>query len=208
MTSEPYNPEAPRIAMHVVTPVDAEDEALGAVASSLEGVASTMDDLTSQLTALTEAYGRTKMLRTTEAEIGRLFVRAQGYVDDSIADARERARQIVAGAQEQAFHIIDQAHAQAAEIVEQARRQAVLRPEAVARLSTTIEGFSRMNVELVNELSMLRETLSPMPGLTEPARPEPARPDPASVSLPGGQVPIHPSPGGPTGNAQEGRLAG
>jgi len=213
MTSEHHDPEAPRIAMHVVPPVDAEDEALEAVASSLESVASTMNHLTSQLTALTEAFGRTKTLRATEAEIGRLFVRAQEYVDDSIADARERARRIVAEAQDQAAHIIEQAQAQAAEIVEQARRQAILRPEAVAQLSNTIEGFSRMNVELVEELSRLRETLAPMAEpAAEPLVGSPPPPFEYPSNQNGGSQPAdtHPAaaPAETLPSSGQGRLAG
>jgi vacuolar-type H+-ATPase subunit H len=219
--------EGLRPPIHVVPPADPEeDEALEAVAASLSHVSGVMDRLTAQLTTLTEAFGWTKSVRTTEVEIGRLFVDAQAHVDQSIAnahaqggqivsDAHAEARQIVSDASAQAGQIVSAAHVeavrivqeaqtQAAAIVDEARRSEVLHPEAVARLSSTIEGFARMNTELVSELSALRESLQPVaeqyaPTPTTPAAspvPE-AVPDPIAVApepAPIAQAPVAPVP--------------
>ena len=196
MTPEHDSPKGQRPAVHVVPPTgsenqvleavaaalgdvaESEDEALEAIATSMGDVATVIQHLTAQLNELTEALGRTKTFRATEAEIGRLFARAQAYVEDAIGDAEERAHRVVAEAEVEAGRIIESAHVQAAEIVESARRETILRPEAVARLSTTIEGFSRMNVELVQELSRLRASLAP---IAQPAPP----PDPSTIAAPG-----------------------
>lgn len=216
MTPDGQDPDVPRPPMRVVPrPDSSEDDGLEAVATSLESVASVMDQLTGQLSQLTEAFGHTRTLRSTETEIGRLFLQAQAYVDESVGIAEVRARAIVSEAEVQAARIVTQANEEAAAIVERARRDAILRPEAVARLSSTIEGFSRMNDELVRELSMLRASLTPMEVQAPPpapstrastgseGRPAPdpsARPYPFDPAMPGRSE----SPGG----NEQGRLAG
>jgi hypothetical protein len=209
LTTERQFSEGLRPPIHVVPPAESGDEAtsedlaLEAVAASLSNVSTVMDHLTAQLTQLTEAFGHTRTIRNTEAEIGRLFVRAQAHVDESIDKAHAQAHQIVSQAQLEAARIVEQAHLQAAEIVEQARRSAILQPEAVTRLSSTIEGFARMNNELVRELSQLRESLAPM-AAAEPvvtSAPEvsvsvPVDPDPPASPTPPVSIPVPPPAAG------------
>jgi hypothetical protein len=189
--------------MHVVPPDPDEDQALEAVASSLAQVASVMDQLAGQLTNLTQAFGQTRNRRQAELEIGQLFVRAQEHVDGSIADADKQAHEIVAAARGEAAAIVAQARAEAdrividanteaQRIVEDAQKSAILSPEAVTRLSSTIEGFARMNTELVTELSALRTTLAPAArpaeagtALAAPGATTPADEPPSEQSHPG-----------------------
>jgi hypothetical protein len=173
MTSDPrFTPPHPP--MQVIEPEEGEDEALEAVAQSLSHVASVMDQLTGQLTQLTDAFGQTRSRRQAEAEIGRLFVEAQTYVDHSLEEARDEAGHILAGARDEAGRIVAaarteadrivaEANARADAIVAEARRSAILNPEAVTRLTSTIEGFARMNTELTEELTLLRSSLQPEP---------------------------------------------
>lgn len=204
------SPEGERPTIRVVPPEPTDDETLKAISSSLSSLSSTLTAVSGQLSQLNDAFDRTKAVRTTEEEIGRLFVRAQDYVDRSIEEAQDWARRVVEQANDQADRILHDAQAQAQRIVEEARSATILQPEAVARLSSTIEAFSRTNTELFEELASLRTALV----LRQSAPP----PDPAMVVLPSaGAAPVaasptYPPPASAPGTAQnpagDHRLAG
>jgi hypothetical protein len=120
-------------------------------------------------------------------EIGNIIVEAQRFADETAAEARRAADALVAQAQAEAARIIEQARRQADQSLaqaeqaraqaEQARAQAAATPsggspvpaEALAQLTATIDGFSRTNGALVEELSLLRQTLAgPAPQAVRP----------------------------------------
>jgi len=145
---------------------------LQSVNTALSSVASVMETLTTQLVDLTKVFARTKTMRATEEEIGRLFVEAQGYVDRSLEDARRRADGIVESARFEAAEIVAEAKREAAEIVAAAKRPAsTLPPDLAVRLASTIDVFHQANAALQHELSGLRATFAPP--ATEAAAPPP-----------------------------------
>jgi cell division septum initiation protein DivIVA len=114
---------------------------------------------------------------------------ARSRSDAILAAARAQASQIVTGAQAQAARLIEEASTEADRIVAEAKRRAILHPEAVERLSSTIETFARMNSELVGELSMLRSSMVPAAKATTGATPS----SPA-VAVPAAQTDPAPAP--------------
>jgi hypothetical protein len=140
----------------------------------------------------------------SEAEIGNIIIEAQRFADETALEARRAADAIVA-----------QAQAEANRIVQEAQRQAgapstipgtSIPTEAVSQLAATIDGFSRTNSALIEELSHLRQSLaaqvatasapvaatrpSPVPAPQVAPTPQAAPvPQPAPIP-PAGRVPV------------------
>jgi len=167
----------------------------------IEAMEDTVRQASGALDELQDLFKRMKSLMVLarehqlhEEKIGELFVRAQDYVNEALADAEERARQLIADAEFEAAQIVDDARDEAHRIINEARRATALAPEAVRQLQATIEGFARLNRELLGELTHLGEALAsyaqprlamspaaalpPPPGLYVQLPPPPRRPSP------------------------------
>ncbi|HEY3943452.1 MAG TPA: hypothetical protein VGL60_13355 [Acidimicrobiales bacterium] len=119
-----------------------------------------------------DAVHRLTVVRTTEAEIGDLLIRCQQFIEGAIADAERHAREIVASARSEADVILADATRRAHELEAgpAAYNPSVglppvvgpppaISPESARELNSTIDGYIRVNSELMHELRMLSGTL-------------------------------------------------
>jgi len=95
-----------------------------------------------------------------EAKIGQLFTRVQDYIDRTTAEAEEQARNLIAEAEFEAARIVSAAKDEAHRLITDASRPTGIPPEAIRQLQVTIEGFARLNADLLRELAALNETLN------------------------------------------------
>lgn len=140
---------------------DARDEIARAAASALGEIASNMNGLGKRIEEAAGTINHALIVSTSEVEIGKLFARAQEFVDQAVADAQEQASQLLADARAEASRIVDEAHYRAQQIMGQASTSRLLPPEAAQQLERTIESFSKANSELAEELVQLNKSLAP-----------------------------------------------
>ena len=136
-------------------------------AGALEGLRDILERLEGSITRAVDH-------RQTEEQFGHLFLRAQAFVDASIADAQERARHLVAESEHEASRIVAAARDEAARIVEEGHRTARMPVEAAQQLQTTVAHFGEVNRELLHELTTLGQLLTGRPPATAP-QPAPAQ---------------------------------
>ncbi len=191
-----------------------DDEAFEVIGLTVRHAAGAIDDLRDILDRLQSSVAQATEQRRNDIEIGRLFTRAQEFVEGAVIEAQELAQRIVADAEFEAARIIAAAKDEAHRLVEEGRHSTALPAEAVAALRATIGEFGRMNGALVQELSALNEAMEnhravrqidsvPVP----PTRPSPLPgeesdepPALADSTTPGGQTPEWgPPPWAPTG---------
>jgi regulator of protease activity HflC (stomatin/prohibitin superfamily) len=161
-----------------------EGDTVQAVTNAVTHVAVALDELKDQLEIANRRVGEVAAAQITEAELGRLFVRAAQFADTAIAEAEDEARQLVAAGASQAEQIVADARREADAIIEEAHRAARLGVAAAEQVQTTIDGFTRVNRELIKELEFLRDIIQPeltagaaSPGLaagSSPGTPAPA----------------------------------
>jgi hypothetical protein len=127
----------------------------------------TVAQATSAATALAELLRSLEALAGLSAEhhrneerIGQLFARAQDYVDRAQSEAQEHARRLVAAAEAEAARIVASAREEAHRLATDPGRQLSIPPEAVTQLQLTIDGFARLNNDLLRELATLNLTLT------------------------------------------------
>ncbi len=113
--------------------------------------------------------------RQTEEQFGYLFLRAQTFVDASIAEAQERARLLVADSEREASRIVSAARDEAARLVEEGRHTARMPADAASQLQTTVAHFGEVNRELLRELTTLGQLLTGHPPVTTAPQPAPAQ---------------------------------
>jgi cell division septum initiation protein DivIVA len=140
---------------------DPADLALDAVATTLRETSLAVDGLKKQLEDVAMGVDNVKAVRLTEEKIGQLFVQAQRFIDTAIAEAHDKAQHIIMVAEYDASRLVTDAHAEAETITTEARRTSAIPTDAVRQLSSTIDGFSRVNAELIRECEFLREVLAP-----------------------------------------------
>ena len=155
-----------------------------AVTTAVTHVAMALDELKQQLEIANRRVTEVAAAQITEAELGRLFVRAAEFADNAIAEAEEEARRLVAGARLDAERILADARIEAESIIDEAQR-ASLPGTAAEQVQATIDGFTHINRELIKELAYLRDTLQPQLGA--PLTP--------SLSAPGPPTATSPAPG-------------
>ncbi|HXQ62961.1 MAG TPA: hypothetical protein VN796_11550 [Acidimicrobiales bacterium] len=152
-----------------------------AVAVAVTHVAVALDELKDQLEVANRRVAEVTSAHITEAELGRLFVRAAEFADSAVADAEDEARRLVAAARMDAERILTDARIEAESIIEEAQRMGL--PAAAAeQVHATIDGFTRVNRELIKELEFLRDVLQPQLG--GPAAPSLAAASATDTSVP------------------------
>ncbi len=156
-----------------------EGDTVHAVATAVNHVAVALDELKDQLEIANRRVAEVTTAQITEAELGRLFVRAAEFADEAVAEAEEHARRLLADARIQAERIMADARIEAESIIEESQRAGLPAAAAAEQVHATIDGFTRVNQELIKELEVLRGVLQPQ--LDAPmAPPLPASPLPAS----------------------------
>jgi len=135
---------------------DADFDTVGQTIRHAAGAVSGLQDI---LSRLEESIRAAIDHRQIEAELGGLFVRAQAFVDQAIADAEARARRLIADAEIEAAQIVGSARDEAARLVAAADDTSALPNDAARRLQMTVESFGHVNSELLDELTALSEVL-------------------------------------------------
>ena len=133
-----------------------EGDTVLAVTTAVTHVAVALDELKDQLEIANRRVGEVAAAQITEAELGRLFVRAAQFADTAIAEAEDEARQLIVAANREADRILTDARVEAEALIEEGRRSS-----AVEQVQATIEGFSRVNQELMREFEILRQVIQP-----------------------------------------------
>jgi hypothetical protein len=138
-----------------------EGDTVLAVTTAVTHVAVALDELKDQLEIANRRVGEVAAAQITEAELGRLFVRAAQFADTAIAEAEDEARQLIVAANREADRILTDARVEAEALIEEGRRSSELGAAAVEQVQATIEGFSRVNQELMREFEILRQVIQP-----------------------------------------------
>jgi vacuolar-type H+-ATPase subunit H len=155
-----------------------EGDTVHAVATAVTHVAVALDELKDQLEIANRRVAEVTTAQITEAELGRLFVRAAEFADSAVAEAEEHARRLITDARMDAERILADARIEAESIIEEAHRSG-LSAAAAEQVHATIDGFTRVNRELVKELEFLRDVLQPQLGA--PASPPLPAPPPTGA---------------------------
>ncbi len=137
-----------------------DDQAFDTIGQTVRHAAGAIDGLKDILERLQNSVALATEQRRNDIEIGRLFTRAQDFVEGAVNEGHELAQRIIADAEFEAARIIAAAKEEAHRLVEEGRNSATLPSEAVRALQATIGEFGRMNDALVQELSVLAEALT------------------------------------------------
>ncbi len=147
------------------------------VGQTVRHAAGALEGLRDILERLEGSIARAVDHRQTEEQFGHLFLRAQAFVDASIAEAHKHARRVVADSEREASRIVSAAREEAARILEEGHRSSRMPDLAAHQLQTTVEHFGEVNRELLHELTALAQLLTGRP-------PAPAAPTPQSALSP------------------------
>jgi ABC-type transporter Mla subunit MlaD len=153
------------------------------VGQTVRHAAGALEGLRDILERLEGSISRAVDHRQTEEQFGHLFLRAQAFVDASIAEAQERARRLVADSEREASRIVSAAREEAGRILEESHRSSRLPAEAAHQLQSTVEHFGEVNRELLQELTALGQLLTGHPPTTP--TPQPALPQQFLAPAPG-----------------------
>jgi dsDNA-specific endonuclease/ATPase MutS2 len=140
-------------------PRDVPDEAIEMVSSEMDSITTAVSSLLERLDTANNKLAEATSVRMTEWEMGRLFVEAQEFTDTALNTLDEQTHQMLLEAEQEADQIIANARLEAERIVAEAKSSPALSSETVTYLRSTIEGFARVNQELLKELTFLNEML-------------------------------------------------
>ncbi len=138
----------------------AENAAVESASSEIEQISSAIEELQSRLVQANNQLGQVTAVRTTELEIGRLFVEAQRFSEASLSQLEKQIGVILAEAESKAAQILREATAEAQEIRREAQQSAFFPARTAQELQSAIAGFSMVNTELVKELGVLNAMLT------------------------------------------------
>jgi cell division septum initiation protein DivIVA len=129
--------------------------------SELQSIATTIEDLQRRLQAANSQLSSSVNVEATESEIGRLFVEAQRFSEESLSKLELQIHEILCAAEDKARAILTEATKEAIEIRRQAQEAAFLSTKTAQELQSAIAGFTTVNNELVKELGALNSMLTP-----------------------------------------------
>jgi hypothetical protein len=129
--------------------------------SEINSIANAIEELQNRLERANNRLGQAATVRTTELEIGRLFVEAQRFSEASISELEHQIQEILAEAEAKAMQILREATDEAHEIRRQAQESSLVSARAANDLQAAIAGFSVVNNALVSELNALNSLLAP-----------------------------------------------
>jgi cell division septum initiation protein DivIVA len=129
--------------------------------SELQSIATTIEDLQRRLEAANSQLSTSANVEATESEIGRLFVEAQRFSEESLSKLELQVHELLCAAEDKARAILTEATQEAIEIRRQAQEAAFLSTKTAQELQSAIAGFTTVNNELVKELGALNSMLTP-----------------------------------------------
>jgi cell division septum initiation protein DivIVA len=137
-----------------------ENAAFDTANSEIGAIAGAIEDLQNRLERAHEQIGQVTAVRTTEYEIGRLFIEAQKFSEASLSRLEVQVQEILVEAEAKATQILLEATEEAQEIRRQAHQASVIPDRTAQELQDAIRGFVNVNSELVRELNSLNGMLS------------------------------------------------
>jgi dsDNA-specific endonuclease/ATPase MutS2 len=152
-------------------PVD--DVAFDTASSEIGSIAGAIEQLQGRLARAHEQLDQVNAVRTTEYEIGRLFVEAQRFSEASLSRLEVQVQEILVEAEAKAAQILREATEEAQEIRWQAQQTSAIPTQTAQELQAAIRGFVGVNGELVRELNTLNTMLSPSDGPRGPRSDQP-----------------------------------
>jgi cell division septum initiation protein DivIVA len=132
--------------------------------AELHSIASTIEELQRRLEATNNRLSRVAEIETTQIEIGRLFVEAQRFSEESLSKLELQIHEVLTAAESKAKQILIEASEEALEIRREAQEATVASRRTARELQSAISGFTTVNVELVKELDALSSLLTPASG--------------------------------------------
>jgi cell division septum initiation protein DivIVA len=129
--------------------------------SELHSIATTIETLQRRLEVANSQLSTATNVEATESEIGRLFVEAQRFSEESLSKLELQIHEILCAAEYKAKAILTEATQEAIEIRRQAQEAAFLSTKTAQELQSAIAGFTTVNNELVKELGALNSMLTP-----------------------------------------------
>jgi hypothetical protein len=129
--------------------------------AELHSIASTIEQLQQRLEVANTRLSSAADVETTEFEIGRLFVEAQRFSEDSLSKLERKIHEVLRAAEDKANQILTEATEEALEIRRRAQEAAFVSTQTARELQSAIAGFTRVNTELVKELGALSSMLTP-----------------------------------------------
>jgi hypothetical protein len=129
--------------------------------AELQSIAGTIEELQKRLETANTRLSSVAKVETMEFEIGRLFVEAQRFSEDSLSRLELQIHEILCAAEAKAKQILVEATDEALEIRRQAQEAAFMPRMTARELQSAIAGFTTVNNELVKELGALNSMLTP-----------------------------------------------
>jgi prefoldin subunit 5 len=129
--------------------------------AELQSIAGTIEELQRRLQTANTRLSSVATVETTEFEIGRLFVEAQRFSEDSLSRLERQIHKVLTAAEDKAKQILTEATEEALEIRRQAQEAAIVSKQTARELQSAIVGFTTVNTELVKELGALSSMLNP-----------------------------------------------
>jgi hypothetical protein len=129
--------------------------------AELHSIASTIEELQRRLEVANTRLSSAATVETTEFEIGRLFVEAQRFSEDSLSKLELQIHELLSAAETKAKQILAEATEEALGIRRQAQEAAFASTTTARELQSAIAGFTTVNTELVKELGALNSMLAP-----------------------------------------------
>jgi cell division septum initiation protein DivIVA len=129
--------------------------------AELHSIAGTIEELQRRLEQANSRLSTASSVETTEFEIGRLFVEAQRFSEESLSRLELQIQTILCAAEDKAKEILTEATREALEIRQQAQEAAFVSTKTAQELQSAIAGFTTVNNELVKELGALNAMLTP-----------------------------------------------
>jgi cell division septum initiation protein DivIVA len=148
----------------VAVPADSTDTTgsdVGWVNSELHTISSTIEELQSRLEEANTRLANAAQVETTEVDIGRLFVEAQRFSENSLSNLELQIHGILCEAEAKARQILTEATEEALAIRRRAQEAAVLSTRSAQELQSAIAGFTTVNTQLLQELGELNSMLAP-----------------------------------------------
>jgi cell division septum initiation protein DivIVA len=129
------------------------------VSSALQALADVtreMERMRAELDSIVALVKHALSLGAPNSDFENMFIRAQRFLDRTVAEAEEQKVEILTRAYARAEQLVAEGRQQAEELVDRAARCLVLAPQALEELGETIDSFTQANDEVIRELTARR----------------------------------------------------
>ncbi|MGH9030376.1 MAG: hypothetical protein ACRDV4_12280 [Acidimicrobiales bacterium] len=145
------DPQAPGTGARAAESVD-----VVAAIHALTNVNREMELLKSELDSIVSLVRQALSLGAPQTEFESMFVRAQQFVERTVADAEQKRVEILTNAYIRADEVVAEARRHATDLAARASSYVVIAPQALEELERTIDSFTQANDELTREFTSRR----------------------------------------------------